>query len=110
MSGICQQYYRHFCLKGWAFAEWLSNIPEADTRQLRHMLLFLLFPDDFERIFGGTDRRAIVAAFTQKPISEVKKLNPIAIDQELHRIRQKAEKEQTGRRLGDSTGIQQWAR
>jgi 5-methylcytosine-specific restriction enzyme B len=84
---------------GWAFAEWLAGIPEADTRQLRHMLLFLLFPDDFERIFGGTDRRSIVAAFTQKPNSEVKKLDAVAIDRELHRIRQKAEKEYLGQQL-----------
>ncbi len=44
---------------GWQFSEWFESIPEADTRQLRHMILFLLFPDDFERIFGGTDRRRI---------------------------------------------------
>jgi len=78
---------------GWVFAEWLADIPEAETRQLRHMLLFLLFPDGFERIFGGTDRRSIVAAFTQKSNSEVRKLDPIAIDRELYRIRQEAEKE-----------------
>ena len=75
---------------GWAFAEWLADIPESNTRQLRHMLLFLLFPDDFERIFGGTDRRSIVTAFTQKSSSEVQKLDPIAIDRELQRIRQEA--------------------
>ena len=84
---------------GWAFAEWLADIPESNTRQLRHMLLFLLFPDDFERIFGGTDRCSIVAAFTQKPNSEIQKLDPILIDQELHRIRQKAEKEYHGQQL-----------
>lgn len=83
----------------WAFAEWLAKIPESDTRQLRHMLLFLLFPDDFERIFGGNDRRSIVAAFTQKANTEVQKLSPIAIDRELLRIRQQAEKEYPGQQL-----------
>src|SRR3989344_327151 len=48
----------------WAFAEWLKSIPEWETRQFRHMLLFLLFPDDFERIFGQRDRKAVVRAFS----------------------------------------------
>ena len=26
---------------GWAFAEWLENVPDSENRQLRHMLLFL---------------------------------------------------------------------
>jgi 5-methylcytosine-specific restriction protein B len=34
---------------GWTFGEWLRGIPEEGTRQLRHMILFLLFPDQFER-------------------------------------------------------------
>lgn len=51
---------------GWVFDEWLEAIPENETRQFRHMILFLLFPDNFERIFGGTDRRqAEVNAITQ---------------------------------------------
>ena len=35
---------------GWALAEWLRKIPEEESRQLRHMILFLLFPDQFERV------------------------------------------------------------
>ncbi|HAW93260.1 MULTISPECIES: McrB family protein [unclassified Arsukibacterium] len=42
------------------FAEWLESIPENENRQLRHMLLFLFFPDFNERIFGKTDRRSIL--------------------------------------------------
>ena len=34
------------------FAGWLQSVPDSAARQFRHMLLFLLFPDDFERIFG----------------------------------------------------------
>jgi hypothetical protein len=33
---------------GWAFAHWIQSIPEAESRQPRHMLLYLLFPDSFE--------------------------------------------------------------
>lgn len=49
---------------GWKFAEWLQVVPEAEARQFRHMILFLLFPDDFERIFGRTDRLVIATAFS----------------------------------------------
>jgi 5-methylcytosine-specific restriction protein B len=71
----------------WAFAEWLSSVPEESSRQLRHMLLFLLFPDDFERVFVGTDRREIVLHFSGKNKREVDSLSQIALDRELLSIR-----------------------
>ena len=37
---------------GWKIGEWLARYPESRARQLRHMLLYLLFPDTFERISG----------------------------------------------------------
>jgi len=75
---------------GWGFADWLENIPECEARQLRHMVLFLLFPDDFERIFGGTDRRRIVKTFTGKKSRDLK---AVQIDQQLSEIRKKLELE-----------------
>ena len=72
---------------GWAFAEWLKVIPEEESRQLRHMILFLLFPDHFERSFSRTDRRQIVISFTGKSKAEVDSLSPLEIDRELLRIR-----------------------
>lgn len=78
---------------GWKFAGWLGKIPEGQTRQLRHMLLFLLFPDDFERIFGGGDRRKIVSAFTGIPINQVRAMSAIEIDQKLAEIRKDKEEE-----------------
>jgi MoxR-like ATPase len=47
----------------WAFANWLDRVKGADTRQLRHMLLHLLFPHQFERISSGAHKRKIVAVF-----------------------------------------------
>ncbi|UNK28759.1 hypothetical protein MNO11_03070 [Serratia plymuthica] len=47
---------------GFAFAEWLSIIPENASRQFRHML-FMLFPYDFESIFSRNGRRTIIRAF-----------------------------------------------
>jgi 5-methylcytosine-specific restriction protein B len=76
---------------GWALAEWTADIPEADVRQLRPMLLYLLFPDSFEHIFGGTDRKAIVRAFTDRERREVENLSALQIDRELYEIRQQHE-------------------
>jgi 5-methylcytosine-specific restriction protein B len=76
---------------GWAFAHWLTEIPEEGSRQLRHMILFLLFPGQFERTFAGTDRRQIVISFTGKSKAEVDSLSPLEIDRELLQIRRTQE-------------------
>jgi 5-methylcytosine-specific restriction protein B len=46
------------------FSEWLEATPDNEKRQFRHMLLYLLFPEDSERIFGTSDRVKIAAIFT----------------------------------------------
>lgn len=76
---------------GWALAEWLDPLPDSGNRQLRHMLLYLLFPDIFERIFGGTNRRKVVRAFSGLTGPGVRALHPSQVDRELHRIRTAAE-------------------
>ncbi|MFO7760894.1 MAG: AAA family ATPase, partial [Desulfobia sp.] len=76
---------------GWALAEWLEKIPECDARQFRHMVLFLLFPDNFERIFGGTDRKRIVSAFSGKSDSQINRMTALEVDKELLAIRQQQE-------------------
>jgi 5-methylcytosine-specific restriction enzyme B len=81
----------HLLQDGWAFAEWLKVIPEEESRQLRHMILFLLFPDQFERSFSRTDRRQIVISFTGKSKAEVDSLSPLEIDRELLQIRRTLE-------------------
>ena len=85
---------RHELLsEGWKFGKWLEQIPECNRRQLRNMIMFLLFPDDFEHIFARTKRRDIVREFTGKTNAEVNKLSALEIDQELLTIRRKKEKE-----------------
>ena len=78
---------------GWKFAQWLENIPECNSRQLRHMIVFLLFPDNFDHIFGGTHRCMIVQKFTGKTDTEVKKMSALEIDRALFDIRDKKEEE-----------------
>ena len=65
---------------GWKFAEWLEEIPENENRALRHMILFLLFPENFERIFSRKDRRKIISKFTKEPVG---KLSVLEMDQHI---------------------------
>ncbi|MBI5278942.1 MAG: DUF3578 domain-containing protein [Burkholderiales bacterium] len=71
----------------WGFDEWLSGLEDADGRQFRHMLLFLLFPDDFERVFGQTDRRAIALQFSKRDKREIRRMSNLELDRELRAIR-----------------------
>ena len=85
---------RHKLLSdGWKFGKWLEKIPGCNDRQFRNMIVFLLFPDNFEHIFAGTKRRDIVQEFTGKTNAEVSKLSALEIDQELFKIRRGKEKE-----------------
>lgn len=79
----------------WSFDEWLQTVKDADSRQLRHMLLYLMFPDTFERIFSGGDRRRIALAFSGKPASEINEMTAEQLDALLSEVR-KAQEVQHG--------------
>ena len=79
---------RHELLSdGWKFGKWLETIPKCNDRQFRNMIMFLLFPDNFEHIFAGKKRREIVQKFTGKTRAEVWELSALKIDRELLNIR-----------------------
>jgi hypothetical protein len=46
----------------WAFSRWLDSLPAA-RRQFRHMLLYLLFPEHFERIVTSSHKVQILETF-----------------------------------------------
>ncbi|SCY65703.1 EVE domain-containing protein [Desulfoluna spongiiphila] len=69
-----------------AMTTWLETLEENESRQFRHMFLFLLFPDACERVFGGTHRRSIVAAFRELRPAQVNKITVSDLDGELHEI------------------------
>lgn len=48
---------------GWAFESWIDGFPGATTKQMRHVLLHLLFPATFERIASGGHKRTITEVF-----------------------------------------------
>lgn len=76
---------------GWKFNEWLRQVPNWGSRQFRHMLLFLLFPDDFERIFGKNDRRTIAQHYSKRQRREVNRMDAVQLDRELQTIRKRLE-------------------
>jgi MoxR-like ATPase len=84
---------------GWKFGTWLEKLPDARVRQLRPMFLYLLFPDTFERIFGGGDRRQIVQDLTKRSDAEILTLSPLDIDRELARIRAEQQQKYPDREL-----------
>jgi len=75
----------------WEMAGWIAQIPEANSRQLRHMILYLLFPDSFERIFGSGDRKEIVGRLSEIDNLDVNTLPQLKLDQELLSIRRALE-------------------
>ncbi len=78
---------------GWQFAEWIGTVPDADVRQLRHMVLYLLFPDSFERIFGRIDRRKLLTAFTDLTGPQIRSLSALETSREIQKIRREKEGE-----------------
>ena len=48
----------------WLFQAFVDSIEDAESKQLRHMLLYLLFPDHFERIASSSHKRRIIKAFS----------------------------------------------
>lgn len=76
---------------GWKFAKWVEQIPGSATRQSRHMILFLLFPDNFERIFSTDHRKKIVNKFKGRETD--RRLSAVEIDLHLLELRREKEKE-----------------
>ena len=48
----------------WAFMDIVDEVEGSDSRQGRHMLLHVLFPDTFERIASREHKRRVVASFS----------------------------------------------
>lgn len=75
------------------FATWLEGVEGTEKRQFRHMLLYMLFPDESERIFGATDRKALLAAFRGKRVQDYANSTALAIDDEIAKLRKEQEAE-----------------
>lgn len=86
---------------GWAFADWFDRLPKGPSRQLRHMLFHLLFPEEFERISSTNDKRTVDDKFAKHiagadlPPNESGP-SALARDRRLRRIRDVFEGERPG--------------
>jgi 5-methylcytosine-specific restriction protein B len=78
----------------WKFQVRVDDIDGAETRQLRHMLLHLVFPDHYERIASGNHKRRVLAAFQGLVATP-----PDAPDQHLLAVRRELEKLLPGEKL-----------
>ncbi|HWX49172.1 MAG TPA: AAA family ATPase [Roseomonas sp.] len=78
---------------GSQFAVWIRSLPDAGSRQFRHICLHLLFPDEFERISSSADKWSILASFTGEREKDVKRWDDDRIDREMLALRRRLESE-----------------
>jgi 5-methylcytosine-specific restriction protein B len=72
----------------WIFMDILDGLEGSETRQIRHMLLHILFPESFERIASNEHKRRIANTFTSMLDEDA----PDELDRRLLAIRSKLEK------------------
>ena len=78
-----------FLADPWRFAEWLDDQKDSGARQLRNVLLYLLFPDSFEPIVSTNHKRKIAKAFYQKRNEPIVDDDRIALDRALLDVRER---------------------
>jgi 5-methylcytosine-specific restriction protein B len=83
----------------WGFSRWLDSVQQQGSRQFRHILRHLLFPDQFERIASGGDKRRIIEAFTGAKRADVQSWDDERRDRTLLDIRVRLEQERGTREV-----------
>jgi hypothetical protein len=88
----------------WRFGAWLDTIPGAQNRQLRHMLLHLLFPEQYERVSSNDNKRRIHASLrdlldTADLPADAAQNTLVGQDRRLLLIRRMLEAQHPGQRL-----------
>ena len=73
----------------WRFAKWLDDTKYAQNRMFRHIVLFLLFPDEFEPISTSGHKMQIVDRLHQG--ERVDASNLVALDRAILAIRKRLE-------------------
>ena len=81
----------------WRFAAWLDDTEHAQNRLFRHVVLFLLLPDDFEPISTSSHKRQMVDRLHQgQPVDAS---NLVALDRAILAIRKRLERRYPGEEL-----------
>ena len=77
---------------GFKFSEWLTRVLGSDTFQMRHILLFLLFPEEMDRVYSNRQRRFIAETLNPKVSAEnIRSMLPHELDYLLFETRKKLE-------------------
>ena len=81
----------------WDFANWLDDTEHAQNRQFRHIVLFLIFPDEFEPISTSSHKKQIVDRMHEG--DRVDGSNLAELDRAIFRIRKRLENQYPGEEL-----------
>ena len=80
----------------WNLAKWLEEQDETGSRQLRDILLYMLFPDHFEPFASASQKERIVRAFGRRFGEELEALrykDRISLDRQIVAIRERLQGE-----------------
>lgn len=80
----------------WEFAEWIEHTPQSNGRQMRHLLLHLLFPESFERMSTATHKRDLVTKLGSVAgiaPSDIQKSDRVKLDRQILEIRRTLSKD-----------------
>ena len=85
----------------WRFAEFLDEQGDP-RRQIRHALLYLLFPDEFEPIMTSQHKQEIVRAYAggSDGLSDSGEVDLIGLDKALLEVRRRLTEERPGEEVG----------
>ena len=81
------------------FVAWIAKLPEGDTRQFRHVLRFVAFPDRVERMTSNTHRQEILERFGIASEKQTRNWSDQQLDEALFNLRTKLQKEYPGQIL-----------
>jgi 5-methylcytosine-specific restriction protein B len=80
----------------WIFVDLLEAVSPGEKRQLKHILPYLLFPDNFESIASGANKRAILNKIDGSSNAEIRALTRSELDKRLLNLRGRLEAEAGG--------------
>ncbi len=92
---------------GFEFAKKLDNMEISTTPQFRHMLVHLLFPDDFERVFSGQHKNKIFQCY-ENLINDGMSDTWLNIDKALRSIRERLSQERGFRDFYEELFYDEW--
>lgn len=77
----------------WKWADWIAKLDEDSSRQMRHILSFLIFPDYFERISSRSHKCDIMKAFLKTTKKELNEITWAEVDRRIYQLRLNLQKE-----------------